>query len=72
MEALSVQRVNIAIIIIAFGIMDYHYSKAKTQRFDEYLQPKFLLVRWLIYFKLVLFILIFGEGISMDNYYNQF
>ncbi|TSE08638.1 MBOAT family O-acyltransferase [Aquimarina algiphila] len=63
---------NIAIILFSFIIMDYHYSKAKNERFDNYLHKKTMLNRWFIYIKLVMIILIFGLSPGVDNYYTLF
>jgi alginate O-acetyltransferase complex protein AlgI len=64
--------VTILIAISCFGIMDYHYAKAKGSGFEEYVGKKPMPVRWLIYFKLVILILTFGTSGGVDNYYIQF
>ncbi|WP_074408004.1 MBOAT family O-acyltransferase [Aquimarina megaterium] len=71
-EIIYRQTNNIAIIIFAFIIMDYHYSKAENKRFDEYLQSKSLFNRWFIYIKLTLIILVFSLNAGVDNYYTLF
>ena len=63
---------NTLILIVSFLIMDYHNSKAKSQRFDSYMENKPVWERWGIYYKLALFILMFGVSGEIDNYYNQF
>ena len=60
------------IILVCLGIMDYHYAKAKDASFGEYLDKKPQFLRWLIYFKLVMIILIFGKSAGVENYYIQF
>jgi alginate O-acetyltransferase complex protein AlgI len=63
---------SILIIAVCLGIMDYHYAKAKETTFDEYLDNKPRYLRWLIYGKLVMIILIFGKSAGVENYYIQF
>ncbi|MBS7562913.1 hypothetical protein KHS38_00735 [Mucilaginibacter sp. Bleaf8] len=63
---------NIAIIIGAFLLVDYHYSKAGTIKFDEYVGSKPLISRWFIYTQLALLIIAFGITNGVDNYYVQF
>ncbi|MEW7291364.1 MBOAT family O-acyltransferase [Aquimarina sp. 2304DJ70-9] len=71
-EILQRQLINIVIIIISFVIMDYHYSKAGSKRFDDYLQNRPILNRWFIYIKLTMMTLIFGLSTGVDNYYILF
>jgi alginate O-acetyltransferase complex protein AlgI len=60
------------IILVCFGIMDYHYAKAGSMRFDEYIERKPQYLRWLIYGKITMIILIFGKSAGIENYYIQF
>ncbi|WP_299460120.1 hypothetical protein [uncultured Microscilla sp.] len=71
-QTIASQKANLIIIILAFGMMDYHSGQAKKQRFDDYLQGKGLWYRWFTYFKLTLCILALGKGLIIDNYYIQF
>ncbi len=68
-EILSLQTVNISIIIVCLLVMDYHYKKAKKQRFDSYLETKPVAIRWFIYLKMIVFLLAFGLNPGIDNYY---
>jgi alginate O-acetyltransferase complex protein AlgI len=63
---------NSLIIIISFLIMDYHYAKAGEKRIDEYLGEKKVLIRWFIYVKLIVLILLFSRNFGINNYYTQF
>lgn len=63
---------RILIIIVCFWMMDVYYSKAKDKRMDEYIGEKSSFIRWLIYFKLALLIVIFGISPGVENYYIQF
>jgi alginate O-acetyltransferase complex protein AlgI len=63
---------SILIILGCLGIMDYHYAKAKDTPIDEYLDRKPQYLRWLIYGKLAMIILIFGRSAGIENYYIQF
>ena len=69
MEILSVHLMNVSIIIFSFFVMDYHYRKAKKQRFDNYLERKPIATRWIIYFKIIGLILAFGLNTGINNYY---
>lgn len=71
-QAIAAQKANLIIIVLAFGMMDYHYTQAKQQRFEDYLQGKSTGFRWLVYFKLTLCILALGKGLIIDNYYIKF
>ncbi|MDY8137648.1 MBOAT family O-acyltransferase [Aquimarina sp. 2201CG5-10] len=71
-EIIQKQYINIIVIISSFIIMDYHYRKAKDERFDIYIHKKTALIRWFIYSKLTLIILIFGINAGVDNYYILF
>ncbi len=71
-EVLRHQSVNIMIIISSFLIMDYHFKKAKKDRFDEYLNNKYWINRWFIYTKLLFIIIIFGVSSGIENYYIMF
>jgi len=64
--------VGMVIIIACLGIMDYHYANAKDRGIEEYIGAKPTYVRWLIYFKLSIIILIFGTVTGVENYYIQF
>ena len=63
---------SIFIIAGCLGIMDYHYAKAKDTTIDDYLGRKPQFLRWLVYGKLVMIILIFGKSAGIENYYIQF
>ncbi len=69
---LEKQITAIIIILLCFIIMDYHYDKAKDLRFDKYIGHKPLWIRWFIYIKIVVLILLFGLSGGIDNYYIQF
>lgn len=71
-SVLSILGFNTFVILISFLVMDYHYIRAKNKRMDLYLAEKPLWIRWGIYTKLILFILLFSLGTSLDNYYIQF
>ena len=64
--------ISFLIVAGSFIIMDFHYSQAKNMRIDDYLGTKPKLIRWLIYIKLAIIILIFGMSTSVENFYNQF
>jgi alginate O-acetyltransferase complex protein AlgI len=63
---------SILIIVGCLGMMDYHYARAKDTPIDEYLGKKPQYIRWLIYLKLAMIILIFGTKAGVENYYIQF
>ena len=63
---------NLLIIVVAFGIMDFHYAKAGDQRIDEYLGTYNVWVRWFIYLKLAVLIAAFGSLGVIANYYIRF
>ncbi len=71
-ESMANHTNNIVIIMFSFLIMDYHFKKAKKERFDDYIGSKKTFNRWFIYFKLTLIILIFGATGGIDNYYILF
>lgn len=71
-DNLTIYLPSIAIILICFCIMDYHYSKAGALPFDEYIGRKPRYLRWLIYGKLTLIILVLGKSTGIENYYIQF
>lgn len=64
--------VRIVILIGCFSVMDFHYSRAKGQRIDDYLETKSMHARWFFYMKLTLLILVFGLSAGIDNYYIMF
>jgi len=64
--------VKILIIVACWTIMDYHYAHAGSLRVDDYLQGKPTPIRWFIYLKLAVLIMVFGMSNGVDNYYNQF
>lgn len=61
-----------SILILCIGIMDIHYYLAKNKRIDEYIGMKPRWVRWFIYMKLAMLILVFGLSGGIENYYIQF
>ncbi len=64
--------VKIMILLVCLAIMDFHYAKAKNNRFDDYIGSKPKVARWFIYFKLTILILVFGMSAGVENYYIQF
>ena len=71
-EIIKTQFSNIAIIALAFMIMDFWYARSKDVRFDEFIQTQHVTVRWATYFILGAMILTFGVAPGINAYYMQF
>ncbi len=63
---------NLVILVFCFAIMDLYFAWSGDARFDEYIGTKPAILRWMIYYKFMFLILVFGTSGMIDNYYIQF
>ncbi len=63
---------NTLVLALSFLVMDHHERKAGTRRIDRYLGDLTGPVRWAVYYKLLLLVVLFGASGVADNYYRHF